>query len=80
MAYFSAKLEMVAAGLPRCLYAVAADKKALLASRDIVDYSDLTSLVSHADFMILLEQKTSHLCTTRCQRYSTGLLDMPNIN
>jgi len=45
VAYFSAKLDSVAAGLPGCFWAVAAAGKAVLASCDIVDYADLTILV-----------------------------------
>ena len=59
VAHFSAKLDPVAAGLPRCFQAVA--EKAVLASRDIVGYTDLTVLVPHSVAIILLEQKTSHL-------------------
>ncbi|XP_041859332.1 uncharacterized protein LOC121651305 [Melanotaenia boesemani] len=79
VAYLSAKLDPVARGLPSCLRAVAAAEKAVLASRDIVGYSDLTLLVPHAVSMILLEQKTSHLSAARHLRYTSILLDMPNI-
>ncbi|XP_051251059.1 uncharacterized protein LOC127360649 [Dicentrarchus labrax] len=79
IAYFSAKLDPVAAGFPRCLRAVAACEKALMASRDIVGYSDVTLLVPHTVSLILLEQKTSHLSTARWLRYHTVLLDMPNV-
>lgn len=64
VAYFSAKLDPVAAMPPRCLWAVAAAEKAVFASHDIVGYTDLTLLVPHAVSLLLLEQKTSHLSTT----------------
>ena len=79
VAYFSSKLDPVAAGLPKCLCAVAAAEKALMASRDIVAYAPLTLLVPHAVSLILLEQKTSHLSAARYLRYHTCLLDMPNV-
>ncbi|XP_062422196.1 uncharacterized protein LOC134132991 [Pungitius pungitius] len=79
VAYFSCKLDPVAAGMPRCLRAVAAAEKALLASRDIVGYAPLTLLVPHAVTLILSEQKTSHLSAARHLRYHTCLLDMPNV-
>ncbi len=79
VAYFSTKLDAVAAGLPHCLRAVAAAELAVLASREFVGYSDLTLMVPHAVSMILQEQKTSHLSTARWLRYHTILLDMPNV-
>ncbi|XP_041841967.1 uncharacterized protein LOC121640322 [Melanotaenia boesemani] len=79
VAYYSSKLDSVAAGLPGCLRAVAACEKAVLASRDIVGYSELTVFVPHSVSIILLEQKTSHLSAARWLRYTTVLLDMPNI-
>ena len=79
VAYFSAQLDPVAAGLPRSLRAVAACEKAVLASRAIVGYSDLTLPVPHAVSLILTEQKTSHLSAARWFGYHTVLLDMPNI-
>lgn len=79
VAYFSAKLDPVAAGQPRCLRAVAAAEKAVLASRDLVGYSDLTLLVPHTVSQILQEQKTSHLTAARWLRYNTILLDLPNV-
>ena len=65
MAYFSSKLDPVTAGLPGCFHAVAAAEKAVLVSRDIVGYSDLTLVVPHAIALILLEQKTYHLSMAR---------------
>ncbi len=79
VAYFSTKLDAVAAGLPHCLRAVAAAELAVLASREFVGYSDLTLMVPDAVSMILQEQKTSHLSTARWLRYHTILLDMPNV-
>ncbi len=79
VAYFSTKLDAVAACLPHCLRAVAAAELAVLASREFVGYSDLTLMVPHAVSMILQEQKTSHLSTARWLRYHTILLDMPNV-
>ncbi|KAK7880248.1 hypothetical protein WMY93_033086, partial [Mugilogobius chulae] len=79
VAYFSAKLDPVAAGMPRCLRAVAAAEKAVVASRDFVGYSDLTLLVPHAVSVILLEQKTSHMSSARWLKYNAVLLELPNV-
>ena len=78
-AYFSSRLDPVAAGLPLCLKAVAAAEKAVMASRDFVGYAPLTLLVPHAVAALLIEQKTSRLSAARWLRYNNTLLNMPNI-
>lgn len=79
VAYSSAKLDPVAAGLPRCLWAVSAAEKAFLASHDIVGYSNVVLLVSHAVSLILQNKKVSHLSAMRYARYHSALLDVPNV-
>lgn len=69
VAYFSAKLDPVAAGLLECLRATAAAEKALSASRDIVGSSQLTMLLPNAVSLILAEQRTSHLSAARYYLY-----------
>lgn len=78
VAYFSSRLDAVAAGLLRCLRAIAAAEHALCASCDIVGYAPLTLLVPHAVSLILNEQRTSHLSEARYLRYLT-ILEMPNV-
>ena len=39
----------------------------------------MTVLVPHSIVIILLEQKTSHLSAARWLRYTSLLLDMPNV-
>lgn len=79
VAYFSCKLDAVAAALPRCLRTVAAAEKAIVASRDLVGYSPLTLLVPHMVTAILHEQHTSHLSAARYVQYNTHLLGLPNV-
>ncbi|KAI3374587.1 hypothetical protein L3Q82_021162 [Scortum barcoo] len=62
VAYFSAKLDPVAAGHPRCLRAVAAAEKALLASRDIVGYAHVTLLVPHVRCLSFSSSKRLRTC------------------
>lgn len=80
VAYFSAKLDTVASGIPMCLRAVAAALKAVNTSRDIVGYCNLTLVVPHDVSQLLLEQKITHMTTARWVRYNTILLEMPNVN
>lgn len=77
--YFSGRLDAVAAGLPACLRAIAACEKAVLACRDFVGYGSLTLFVPHSVSLILNESKTSHLSAARWYRYTTSLMEMPNI-
>lgn len=55
-----------------CAHAVAAAEKVLVASRDIVGYSDLTLLVPHAVARILADQKVDHLSAQRWLIYHTA--------
>lgn len=69
VAYFSSKLNPVAAGMPKCSKAVAAEENAMMASQEVIGYADVTLRVSHAVSMILLKQKSLHLSTTHWIRY-----------
>lgn len=69
VAYFSSKLNPVAAGMPKCLKAVAAEENAMMASQEVIGYADVTLRVSHAVSMILLKQKSLHLSTAHWIRY-----------
>lgn len=77
--YFSSRLDAVAVGFPRCLRAVAATEKALVASRDVMGLAPLSHLVPHSVSLILNEQRTSHLSSARHLSYHTTLLDKPNV-
>lgn len=79
VAYFSSKLDAVAAGLPHSLNTVAAASIAVLASRGLVGYQKQNILVPHAVSSILLEQRTSHLTPARMLHYHNVLLSLPNV-
>lgn len=79
VAYFSCKLDPVAAALLRYLHAVPAAEKAVVASSNLVGYSPLTLLVPHMVTAILHDQRTSHLSSARYVRYHTHLLGLPNV-
>ncbi|XP_060791581.1 uncharacterized protein LOC132895240 isoform X1 [Neoarius graeffei] len=64
VAYFSSRVDPVAAGLPVCLRAVAAAEKAVTASRNIVGYSNLT-LWSHMLSPCFCWRKRRHICQHR---------------
>lgn len=74
--FFPSKLDTVAAWQPKCIRAVAAAKKEVLASRDLVCFQHLTLLIPHAVYII---QKTAHLSAAQWLRYNAVLLEMPNI-
>lgn len=74
VAYFSVKVDPVAAGPLKCLRATAAAVKGPSASRDLVGYALLTLLVPHAVLRL-----SWHLSAARYLRYHTCLLDMPNV-
>ncbi|KAL6466691.1 hypothetical protein MHYP_G00244950 [Metynnis hypsauchen] len=73
------RMQPAVRGLPHRLRAVAAEKKAVLALRDITGYSDLTLLAPYTVSIILLEQKTSHLSAARWLCYHALSLELPNI-
>ncbi|XP_065439846.1 uncharacterized protein LOC101951919 [Chrysemys picta bellii] len=74
VAYFSATLDPVAQGLPRCLHAVAAASRLVEMSESLVLRSPLTLMVPHSVETLLLQCNTGHLSSARLTRYELLLL------
>ncbi|CAM4614075.1 unnamed protein product [Lepidochelys olivacea] len=79
IAYYSSPLDPVAAGLPPCLWAVAAAASIVEASATFVLGSPLCVAILRAVTTLLLKSKTQHLSNSRLTKYEMLLLNASNV-